>query len=229
MVLGPPNSKTPGVETILTTIKTKSDLDVAVKRLCGEFPDMAAIMEGINDVPLRARAPGFAGLAEIIVSQQVSKASATAIFGRLTTLVQPFNAATFLAAGEGPQIEAGLSRAKQVTLDGLATALIGGNLDLDDLCAMPAEEAIDRLTALKGIGPWTAEVFLLFCAGHCDIFPAGDVALQHAVGWVCGCATKPDTRQTRVLSEQWRPLRGVAARVLYAHYAIKRGTQAAPV
>lgn len=186
-------------------------------------------IEGLDSVPLRSRPPGFEGLAEIIVAQQVSKASATAILGRLKEGVVPFSADGFLQAGELVWVEAGLSRAKQATLERLALALVQDELNLDALCKIPPAQAMEELTALKGIGPWTAEVFLLFCAGHPDVFPAGDVALQHVVGWLCGCDEKPDTKVTRVLAERWAPLRSVAARVCYAEYARRKGWTATPL
>lgn len=186
-------------------------------------------IEGLDSVPLRSRPPGFEGLAEIIVAQQVSKASATAILGRLKEGVVPFSADGFLQAGELVWVEAGLSRTKQATLERLALALVQDELNLDALCKIPPAQAMEELTALKGIGPWTAEVFLLFCAGHPDVFPAGDVALQHVVGWLCGCDEKPDTKDTRVLAERWAPLRSVAARVCYAEYARRKGWTATPL
>ena len=144
----------------------------------------------------------------------------------MTRLICPFDAEHFLAAGEEPLIAAGQSRSKQAALQGLARAVVDDELDLEGLCEVPAEAAIAQLTALKGIGPWTAEVYLLFCAGHLDIFPAGDVALQHAMADVRGLSSKPDIKQTSRLAQAWQPLRGVAARILYAHYARIKGRSA---
>ncbi|MEP0941661.1 MAG: DNA-3-methyladenine glycosylase 2 family protein [Rhizobiaceae bacterium] len=187
-----------------------------------QFPKMQPVVEALPEIPLRARAPGFEGLAEIITAQQVSKASAAAIFGRTKAAIHPFSARKFLESGTQPLIEAGQSRAKQVALVGLANAIVNDGLDLEGLCNVSVEQAMAQLTALKGVGPWSAEVFLLFCAGHTDIFPAGDVALQHVVGEICGLESKPDTKLTRSLTAQWAPLRSVAARVFYAHYAHTR-------
>jgi DNA-3-methyladenine glycosylase II len=213
-------------QDIIARIRNQDNLEQALAEFVTRFPDMAVIVEALPDIPLRRRPPGFLGLAEIITAQQVSKASAAAIFERTIKAIQPFTAENFLAAGEDPLIDAGQSRAKQAALTGLARAVVEKRLDIDNLCLVSIENAIAQLTALKGIGLWTAEVFLLFCAGHLDVFPAGDVALQHAMGDICNLDTKPDTRTTRDLAMQWAPLRGVAARVLYAHYAHRRGRRA---
>lgn len=214
---------------IPTLIANRDHLQQGVSVLAKMDKRMSIIIDQLDDIPLRARPPGFKGLAEIVVGQQVSKTAASAIFGRLTNLISPFEPEVFINAGEAPLIEAGLSRAKQITLTGLADAIVAKRLDLQDICNRPADEAIATLCQMKGIGPWTAEVFLLFCAGHPDVFPAGDVALQHACGWVHDHPEKPDAKQTRKLADRWAPLRGVAARVLYAHYGQVRKLSEIPV
>jgi len=125
-------------------------------------------------------------------------------------------------------VEAGLSRPKQRTLTALATAICNGGLDLDRTGALPAEEAIRYLTAIHGIGPWTAEIYLLFCIGHPDIFPAGDLALQVAVGQALGLETRPSHREVTRIAESWAPWRGIAARLFWAHYRTIAGREAAP-
>ncbi len=180
-------------------------------------------------LPSRLRPPGFPGLAEIITSQQVSKASASAMFARLVNLVDPLSAENLLRLGGGPTPDAALSRAKQSTLTGVALQMTVHGLDLTGLCHRKPAEAQAELTAIKGIGPWTAEVFLLFCAGHRDIFPAGDVALQHAVGKWLQLDTRPSEKQIRSLAEIWSPHRGIAARLFWAYYALlKQGRDALP-
>lgn len=216
-------------QNFIARIRNAQDLAEGVRQLRLVDRDLCPAIDALDEVPLRLRPPGFMGLAEIITAQQVSKASAAAIFGRMCALIDPMDAEAFLAAGEKPLIDAGQSRAKQVTLTGLARAIVEDGLDLEALCDVPVDDAMARLTALKGIGPWTAEVFLLFCAGHGDIFPAGDIALQHATGDLLGLAARPDIKQTRVLAERWSPLRGVASRVLYAHYARQRKRTDLPV
>lgn len=206
----------------IARIQSQDNLQAGLEAFVRAFPQMGPVVEALSEIPLRARTPGFEGLAEIITAQQVSKASASAIFHRTRTLIDPFTPASLLQAGNDPLIEAGQSRAKQAALLGLAEAIVHDGLDLEGLCDLVVEDAIAQLTTLKGIGPWSAEVYLLFCAGHTDIFPAGDVALQHVVGEICQLANKPDTKLTRSLAAQWAPLRSIAARVFYAHYAHSR-------
>lgn len=213
----------------LKRIRNADDLVLGVAQLEQIDPRLWTVAKALEEIPLRLRKPGFEGLADIVTAQMVSRASATAIFGRLTSLINPFDADTFLKAGEAPLVEAGLSRAKQKTLTGLAQALSNDEIDLEALCTRPVEDAHKFLTALSGIGPWTAEVFLLFCAGHADIFPAGDIALQHAAADVLGLPERPDTKTTAKLAQQWAPVRGVAARILYAHYAVLKRRSSLPV
>lgn len=210
-------------------IDTMDDVADGLAALRAIDPRLKPVIAGAGDVPLRRSAPGFASLASIIVSQQVSRASADAIFGRLVRLVDPLEAENVLAGGAGPLVEAGLSRPKQTALLAAAEAVQGGALDLFGLCDMPPKDALGQLTAVHGIGEWTAEVYLLFAAGHADIFPAKDLALQVAAGDVLGHAERLDDRALRALSESWAPWRGVAARLLWAHYRVLKGREAAPV
>jgi DNA-3-methyladenine glycosylase II len=167
--------------------------------------------------PLRLRPPGFAGMAAIIVSQQVSVASATAIFGRLEARLAPLDAAAVLAADDEALRACGLSGPKIRALRSIAQAVAEG-LDLGALGSIDAAGAHRALIAVSGIGPWTADVFLLFCLGHPDAFPAGDVALQEAARLALGLETRPDARALEAIAERWRPWRGVAARMLWAYY-----------
>jgi DNA-3-methyladenine glycosylase II len=168
--------------------------------------------------PLRRREPGFPGLAAIIVSQQVSVASATAIFGRLEARVAPLSAETVLAAGEAALRGCGLSGPKIRGITAAAKAIAEEGLDLGGLAALPAADAHRALIAVKGIGPWTADIFLLFCVGHPDAFPAGDLALQEAAKLALELKQRPNHRELEHIAERWRPYRGVAARMLWAYY-----------
>ncbi len=118
----------------------------------------------------------------------------------------------------------GLSNAKVRALHALAHAIVEGGLDLKGLADLDAEDAHKALVAVKGIGPWTADIFLLFCLGHPDAFPAGDVALQEAAKVALNLKRRPDATRLERIAERWRPLRGVAARMLWAYY---RGCQGA--
>ena len=168
--------------------------------------------------PLRRREPGFAGLAAIIVSQQVSVASASAIFGRLEAQIAPLEARRLAAAGDEDLRSCGLSAPKIGALRAAAEAAASGRLDLEGLAALDAEDAHDALVAVKGVGPWTADIFLLFCLGHPDAFPAGDLALQEAARLALALEARPDAARLERIAERWRPWRGVAARMLWAYY-----------
>jgi DNA-3-methyladenine glycosylase II len=203
------------------------DIDEGLEALCRSDPRLAAIRDRAGIVPLRRSPPGFASLASVIVSQQVSRASADAIFGRLTRLVDPLTPEAVTGLDDAVFREAGFSRPKQKALVSAARAVRDG-LDLAALEALPAEEAIARLVAVSGIGPWTAEVYLLFAVGHADVFPSRDLALQVAVGQALGMEARPDARTVAALAESWSPWRGVAARLLWAFYREIRGREAVP-
>jgi DNA-3-methyladenine glycosylase II len=208
-------------------ISNLDDVNFGLDALCAIDPRLQAVRGMAGEVPLRLTEPGFASLASIIVSQQVSTASAKAIFGRMTALVDPLTPQGLLAAGEGMFREAGLSRPKQRTLLAVAQAATDG-LDLDGLCRLDAQEAMAAMIAIPGIGPWTAEVYLLFAAGHPDIFPARDVALQSAVGHALGIDPRPGEKALIRLAESWAPWRGVASRLFWAYYRETRGRDGAP-
>ncbi|SDO81848.1 DNA-3-methyladenine glycosylase [Phyllobacterium sp. OV277] len=210
-------------------IDTLDDVAEGLAALLVAHPELAAIAERAGPLPLRRREPGFESLASVIVSQQVSKASADSIWKRLVQYVDPLTPENYLASGEEAWRLAGLSRAKQATLARISEAIIAGELDLFDLCNRPIEEAMTVMTNVKGIGPWTAEVYLLFSAGHADVFPSGDVALQHAYAHAYAESVKPDAKALRLLAERWTPWRGVAARLFWAYYAATRGRDGTPV
>ena len=180
-------------------------------------------------VPLRRKPPGFAALTEIILSQMVSKASANALWRKLELAAGEISPAAILDLSADSLRAAGLSRAKAETLQRVGASVLAGELDLERLCALDGREAIGAMTAIKGVGPWTAEVYLLFCAGHPDIFPAGDVALQTAAAHVLGLETRPHSRALVELARPWSPWRGVAARLLWAYYAQVMRRDAVPI
>jgi DNA-3-methyladenine glycosylase II len=171
---------------------------------------------------LRRREPGFAGLVWIIVAQQVSTASANAIFKRVEANLVPLGAICVLAADDAALRACGLSLPKMRALRALAQAIEDKTLDLAGLGLLAAEEAHRALIAVKGIGPWTADIFLLFCLGHPDAFPAGDLALQEAARLALGLKRRPNAIKLRQIAERWRPLRSVAARMLWAYYRVAR-------
>ena len=199
-------------------IANEAALAAALVGLQALDPETVGAMLAVGGPPpLRWREPGFAGLVAIIVSQQVSVASANAMVARLQAAFSPLDAASVLAADETKLKACGLSQAKMNALKALAEATANG-LDLAALAALEADAAHDALIAVKGIGPWTADLFLLFCLGHPDAFPAGDLALQEAARLALGLKQRPDARKLEAIAERWRPLRAVAARLLWAYY-----------
>lgn len=210
-------------------LDSASALQEGVTALTALDPVMARLLaEGAEPV-LRKRAPGFEGLAGIVVSQQISTASAAAIWSRLTACLPDLTAEALVAAPDELLRGAGLSAPKIRTLRGAAAAIIGGALPLDTLHALPADEAHRLMVAVHGIGPWTADVYLLFCLGHPDAFPAGDLALQEAARLADGQETRPNAAALTARAEAWRPWRGVAAKVLWAYYRIAKARDGAPL
>ncbi|WP_179612096.1 DNA-3-methyladenine glycosylase family protein [Rhizobium leguminosarum] len=202
-------------------IRNEDDVSQGLEALLRLDPRLVPIAADAGPVPLRLREPGFAGLAHIIVSQMVSRASAEAIWRRMQPADGLLTAEGYTLLHAEAWRDFGLSRAKAETLSRIAEAVASGRLDLSGLCLKPPEEALGELTALKGVGPWTAEVYLMFCGGHADVFPAGDVALQNAVGAAFGLAARPQAKALTALAEAWSPWRSVAARLFWAYYATK--------
>ncbi|QFY61561.1 DNA-3-methyladenine glycosylase 2 family protein [Rhizobium grahamii] len=210
-------------------IRNDADVRQGLEQLLLLDPRLVPVAEHAGPIPLRLRERGFEGLAHIIVSQMVSRASANAIWRRMLQANEPLTPEAYLLLHPDAWREFGLSRAKADTLSRIAGAAATGELDLEGLSELPAAEARAALTALKGVGPWTAEVYLMFCEGHADIFPAGDVALQNAVAAAFGLAQRPTAKELAVLAEVWSPWRSVASRLFWAYYAVKLGRGVLPV
>ncbi len=204
-------------------LKTQADLDDAVHALVKQDPRLKPILKAAGMPALRQRDPGFAGLAAIVCGQQLSTASAAAIWGRVSTAFDPFHHDTLKKARADRLGRLGLSAAKIKTLKSLARELAAERLNLDVLANEDADAAHNTLTALHGIGPWTADVYLLFCLGHGDAWPAGDLAVQEAVKVGLGLKARPTVKEMAALAEPWRPMRGAAAHLWWSYYhAIKR-------
>ncbi|MGB3503676.1 MAG: DNA-3-methyladenine glycosylase [Mesorhizobium sp.] len=210
-------------------IANMADVEAALDELCRIDPRLTRVREASGEIELRLTQPGFASLVSIVISQMVSRASAAAILSRFSTHVVPMTAEAVLVADEDVFRLSGFSRPKQRTVLALARAVADDGLDLEHLCTLEADEAIARLTAVSGIGPWTAQVYLLFAAGHPDVFPDKDVALQSAVGHAFGIAPRPGDRALASIAEEWAPWRGVAARLFWAYYRDMKGRDSAPV
>jgi DNA-3-methyladenine glycosylase II len=201
-------------------LNTQADLDDAVHTLVRQDPRLQPVFELTGMPALRQRQPGFAGLAAIVCGQQLSTASAAAIWGRVSAAFDPFDHSSLRKARADRLGRLGLSAAKIKTLKNIARELAAGRLNLDVLANEDADAAHDTLTALPGIGPWTADVYLLFCLGHGDAWPAGDLAVQEAVKIGLGLETRPTSKEMAPLAEPWRPLRGAAAHLWWSYYRV---------
>ena len=210
-------------------IHTEADLAEATARLIAADRRLAAAHAIAGQLPLRRRPGGFAGLASIVVSQQLSTASAAAILGRLTAAIDPFDHAGMLRARTPKLRRVGLSMGKIRTLRAIARAIRDGVLDPKSLADMPADDAHKLLMQVHGIGPWTADIYLLTCVGHADAWPAGDLALQEAARLALALKKRPTTKEMGSLAEPWRPWRGVAARLLWTYYRAVKGRSGAPI
>ncbi len=208
-------------------IRGQTDLDRGLGALCRADPEIARITAAGARPGLRLRPPGFAALLWIIVGQQLSVASADAIWQRLTVAVQPLTPENFLAQSEDHLRATGLGRAKLGYARGLAISVLDGTVDLGAVARMQAAEAIAHLTTQKGVGPWTAEIYLLFATGHPDIFPTGDLALREALRLLHNRDARPDSAEAAALSARWTPWRGVAARLLWDYYRLRKSGRAA--
>ncbi|WP_315753875.1 MULTISPECIES: DNA-3-methyladenine glycosylase 2 family protein [unclassified Bradyrhizobium] len=195
-------------------------LEDAIRDLVKQDARLAPVLEATGMPALRRREPGFAGIAHIVCGQQLSTASAAAIWGRLQAAFDPFDADAVRRARADRLGRLGLSAAKIKTLKHIARELGAGRLNLDVLANEDADAAHATLTALPGIGPWTADVYLLFCLGHGDAWPSGDLAVQEAVKVGLGLATRPTAKQMMPLAEAWRPLRGAAAHLWWSYYRV---------
>ena len=210
-------------------IHTEADLDHAIARLVAADPRFGDVLSRAGRPPLRRRPDGFAGLASIVVSQQLSTASAKAIWGRLTAALDPLDHTAVLRARPAKLARAGLSAPKIRTLKAIAKAIDRGEVDLPSLVDKPADEAHAALTSLHGIGPWTADIYLLFCIGHADTWPAGDLALQEAARLLLALKKRPTTKDMGPLAEAWRPWRGAAACMLWTYYRATNQRDGAPL
>lgn len=208
----------PSADAILTARKTLAAAD----------PALAAVEAVTPAFAWRVGLGGFPGLLKMIVQQQVSLASAAAIWTRVEAGLPEMTPEIVAAHDETYLRTLGLSQPKARYARAIAEAHLSGACDFDALRALPDEEAIAALTAIKGVGRWTAEVFLMFTQGRLDLFPGGDVALQEAMRWVDRVEVRPTEKQAYARAELWRPYRGVAAHLLWACYGAVKRREIAP-
>lgn len=205
------------------------DTSEALERHLGALlqldPRLGTVAARAGTFEIRRSPGGFEGLARIVTGQQVSTASADAIWSRFALLDGALDPQGYLRLSEEVVRGAGQSGGKYRTLRGLAEAIAAGSVDFAHLSELPAEDAIAALTRLKGIGPWTAEIYLMFSAAHPDIFPADDVALQRAAQWAFGLDDKPPVKDLIEMARRWSPHRSTAALLLWRYYRAVRNKE----
>ncbi|MGY8689546.1 MAG: DNA-3-methyladenine glycosylase family protein [Verrucomicrobiales bacterium] len=183
---------------------------------------MRRVHEVTGNPPLRRNEPGFEGLARIIVGQQLSVASARAIWERALATAKPFTAQRLLKLDEATLRSPGLSRPKIKTLRAIAESVDGRELNLARLAELSDDDIHTQLTAISGIGPWTADIYIMLCLGRANAWASGDLALQVAIQELLDLAERPSAQETAKFAEAWRPWRAVAAGLLWAYYAAVR-------
>jgi len=197
---------------------TVPELHRATRTLARRDPDLARVVRAHGPPPLWQRRPGFATLVHIILEQQVSLASARAAFDRAWALARPFAPASFLALDDRQLRVAGFSRQKTQYCRNLAQAILDKELRLGKLADLDDDEVRRQLTAIKGIGAWTADIYLIMVLGRPDVWPLGDIALAQAARELKRLSARPSGVEMTSIGESWRPWRAVAARVLWHHY-----------
>ncbi len=202
---------------------TAGTLPRAIAELAARDPDLARAHAEAGVPPLRHGRPDFATLIRIICSQQVSTASTKAILGRLGEVARPLVPETLLALDEATLRRVGFSRQKISYARGLAADLIEGRLDLGALARLDDEAAIAELVKVRGIGRWTAEIYLLFALKRADVWPVDDLAVVVATQRLKGLAQRPSRAEMIEIGEPWRPWRSAAARLLWHYYRTTPG------
>ena len=197
---------------------TTQTLASAASELAAADPDLRAVLDRLGPPPLWDREPGFSTLVHIILEQQVSLASAKAAFEKLTAAVSPLDPASFLTLDDADLKAIGFSGQKGRYCRILARAVLDGSLDLGAMTQLDNDKVRGELTAITGIGPWTADIYLLMVLCRPDIWPKGDLALVAAAKDLKGLDSTPSPAEFQALGEPWRPWRSVAARMLWNHY-----------
>ncbi len=203
------------------TALDEASLLEALRHIAARDADLADVLARLGPPPLWAREPGFPTLIHIILEQQVSLASARAAFDRLRAVAAPLTPESFMSLDDETLRAAGFSRQKTLYSRHLAAALLEGRLDLDHLARLDDESVRSRLVALKGIGPWSADIYLLMALRRPDIWPVGDLGLVSAVAEIRRLERRPTREEMEAIGEAWRPYRAVAARLLWHHYLSK--------
>ena len=212
----------------MRTIETVEDIAAGIAYLAKADGRLKPVIQAAGKLSLRRRPPGFAGLARVIVGQQLSVASANAIWDRFVTVFPEMTPEAIGRAREPRFRKAGMSAPKIRSLRAVAAACRDG-LDLDALATAPAEVAHAQLCEVKGIGPWTADIYLLFCLGHPDVFPVGDLALRNAVADAFGLDPPVAAEDLASLAAPWSPWRSIAAYVFWGYYSARKKSRKLPL
>lgn len=208
--------------TICSGALSPQSLSLAAAHLAKADPHLAELLKHEGPPPLWGRRPGFATLIRIILEQQVSLSSAASMYRWLKQNVAPFNPARFIELGEGHLRSLGVTRQKAAYCVQLSRSILNRDLDLRRLGRMDDLEARAELMRLKGIGTWSADIYLLMALRRPDIWPSGDVALITTVTKLKELPARPNAEELLRIAEAWRPFRAVAARMLWQHYLNQR-------
>jgi DNA-3-methyladenine glycosylase II len=208
-------------------LHTEADLQTGLAELVLADPRLKPVAEKAGVFSLRRREGGYAGLCAIVCGQQLSVASA--IRDRLFAALDPFHHHAVRQARADKLKRLGLSNNKIKSIKEIGKAVAAGRIDLTAVGDMDADVAHAALTALHGVGPWTADIYLLFCLGHADAFPAGDLAVQEAARIALNLRKRPDAKALTKIAEAWRPWRGVAAHLMWAYYHAVKKRDVVPV
>ena len=200
----------------------EKSLGVIARKMAASDADFARILQAYGTPPLWAREPGFATLIHIILEQQVSLASAKAAFDKLYNAIAPVTPESFLQLNDFELKVIGFSRQKTLYSRLLAEAILDGQLDLEALYLLPDEDVRENLKQLKGIGDWTADIYLLMALRRADIWPPGDLALLVAMQKMKQLVARPTRDEFEKFGEKWKPYRAVAARFLWHLYLSER-------
>ncbi len=207
-------------------IETPDDVAECIAYLIRRDARLAGLYQITGPPPLRRSDPGLKALLFMITEQMISLKAAAAIWQRFEAMAAPFEPHVLADMSKAQYRSCGLSGPKLDTMRALAGAILDGTVNLDALDDMDDDDAIAHLTAVKGIGEWTAQVYLLACHGRTDIWPARDVALQAAAHAAFDLPQRPRPGDMEQLAGDWRPMRAVAARLLWAYYRHLNGLPA---
>jgi DNA-3-methyladenine glycosylase II len=210
-------------------LHSQADLEAGLAQLILADPRLKPVADKAGAFSLRRRDAGFPGLCAIVCGQQLSTASAAAIRNRLFAAFDPFHHDTVRGARTDKLKRLGLSAPKIKSIREIGKAVSKGKIDLTAVGNMDADIAHTTLTALHGVGPWTADIYLLFCLGHADAFPSGDLAVQEAARIALNLRKRPDAKALTKIAQAWRPWRGVAAHLLWAYYHAVKKRDVVPV